>query len=40
MIIPAIIPKSLIDLKEKLELLSFARAVQIDVVDGKFVKDI
>lgn len=40
MIIPAIIPKSLNDLKEKLKLLSFAQAVQIDVVDGKFVNDI
>jgi len=40
MIIPAIIPKSLDDLKEKLELLSFAETIQIDVVDGEFVKDV
>ena len=40
MIIPAIIPKSLQDLIDKLELLSFAEDIQIDVVDGKFVKDI
>lgn len=40
MIIPAIIPKSLDDLKEKLELLAFASVIQIDVVDGVFVKDI
>jgi len=40
MIIPAIIPKSLDDLKKKLELLAFANDIQIDVVDGVFVKDI
>lgn len=40
MIIPAIIPKSLSDLAVKLELLSFAQSVQIDVVDGEFVSDI
>lgn len=40
MIIPAIIPKSLTDLKEKLELLSFAEEIQIDVVDGQFVQDV
>lgn len=38
MIIPAIIPTSLSDLKEKLDLLSFAPEIQIDVVDGKFVQ--
>lgn len=37
MIIPAIIPKSLDNLKESLELVSFASAVQIDLVDGIFV---
>ncbi|OGG86109.1 hypothetical protein A2392_01455 [Candidatus Kaiserbacteria bacterium RIFOXYB1_FULL_46_14] len=40
MIIPAIIPKSLDDLKDKLALLSFAPAVQIDLVDGKFVENV
>lgn len=40
MIVPAIIPKSLEDLKEKLNLVSFAPAVQIDLVDGKFVENI
>jgi len=39
MVIPAIIPKSLDDLKTKLELLSFAKALQIDLVDGKFVSN-
>ncbi|OGG41867.1 hypothetical protein A2837_01485 [Candidatus Kaiserbacteria bacterium RIFCSPHIGHO2_01_FULL_46_22] len=40
MIVPAIIPKSLDDLKTKLTLLSFAPSVQIDVVDGEFVENI
>ncbi len=40
MIVPAMIPKSLEDLKEKLELLSFAKTIQVDVVDGKFVSSI
>lgn len=37
MIIPAIIPSSLSQLNETLDKLAFAPAVQIDVVDGKFV---
>lgn len=37
MIIPAIIPASLSELKAVLEKVSFASTVQIDVVDGKFV---
>lgn len=37
MIIPAIIPTSLEELKLVLEKVSFAPIVQIDVVDGKFV---
>ncbi len=40
MIVPAIIPKSLEDLREKLNLVSFAPAVQIDLVDGKYVENI
>ncbi len=36
MIRPAIIPRSLSDLKRSLEKVSFSKAVQIDVVDGKF----
>src|SRR5690606_3824414 len=38
--IPAIIPKSLDDLKEKLEVVSFADRVQIDLVDGDFVENV
>lgn len=37
MIVPAIIPQSKQHLVESLALVSFAPAVQIDVVDGKFV---
>lgn len=37
MIIPAIIPASLSELKAVLEKVSFASTVQIDVVDGQFV---
>lgn len=37
MIIPAIIPESESHLKKTLSSISFAEAVQIDVVDGKFV---
>lgn len=37
MIIPAVIPKSLPQLKSDLSTLSFQDQVQIDVVDGKFV---
>jgi len=40
MIIPAIIPKSVNELKQKLDLLSFAKFIQIDVVDGEFVDSI
>lgn len=40
MVVPAIIPKSLSDLAEKLNLVSFAPAVQIDLVDGKYVKNV
>jgi ribulose-phosphate 3-epimerase len=36
MILPAIIPKSLADLKEKLRLVSFAKHVHIDMVDQSF----
>ena len=37
-IVPAILPKSLEDLEQKLTVLSgVATSVQIDVVDGKFV---
>lgn len=36
-VVPAIIPTSLEDLKNKLGLVSFAKAVQIDLVDGQFV---
>lgn len=37
MIIPAIIPTSLVHLKETLDRLKFAKTIQIDVVDGLFV---
>ncbi len=40
MIIPAIIPKSLDYLNEKVSLLSFAGRLQIDLVDGEFVPEI
>lgn len=40
MIIPAILPKSEADLRDKLALLDFAVHLQIDVVDGKFDDDI
>ena len=40
MIIPAVVPKSLTDLRAKIELLSFAEHLQIDVVDGKFDDDV
>lgn len=40
MILPAIIPRSLADLKDTLAKVSFADSVQIDVVDGKFVENI
>lgn len=39
-VIPAIIPRSFSDLEEKLNTLSFAFELQIDVVDGKFDDDI
>ncbi len=37
MIIPAIIPTSLAELKSTLDRVAFADRIQIDVVDGKFV---
>lgn len=37
MIIPAIIPKSLVDLEATIKSVGFAKIIQIDVVDGKFV---
>lgn len=40
MIIPAIIPSTLNDLRDQLELLSFADTIQIDLVDGNFVSNI
>lgn len=40
MIIPAIIPKSIDDLKEKLKVVSFADRIQIDLVDGNFVDNV
>lgn len=39
-IVPAIIPKSLRDLRQQLQKVSFVSQVQIDVVDGKFVETI
>lgn len=40
MILPAIIPKSITDLRSSLDKVSFSDAIQIDVVDGKFVDNI
>lgn len=40
MILPAIIPRSLSHLEESLKKVSFAKSIQIDVVDGKFDDDI
>lgn len=40
MIIPAIIPKTIADLRTKLDLVSFSSLVQIDVVDGQFDDDV
>lgn len=39
MILPAIIPKSIEDLKATLAKVAFADSIQIDVVDGKFVEN-
>lgn len=39
-IIPAIIPKSLTHLQESLAVVTFAKNIQIDVVDGQFVENI
>jgi ribulose-phosphate 3-epimerase len=39
-IIPAIIPKSLTHAKECLDRVTFAKNIQIDVVDGEFVENI
>ena len=36
-IVPAVIPKSVDDLKTKLSQLTFSSEIHVDVVDGKFV---
>lgn len=40
MIVPAIIPRSLEHLRETVARLPFARSLQIDLVDGRFVPDV
>lgn len=39
-VVPAIIPKSLEHLRETLDLVQFSKEVQIDLVDGVFVKQV